>query len=342
MKLKRLFSVLCVVVMIWSVPVFACGSNSGPRYTEKQVDIRNAKITFISRTEEHKVGYRCYPVLDIHIKENQAGVLQDGDVIYFETSKVGKKYVASSTLDIEAKGLTVEEVSNETENHFAIRISRGNKRELAQIDIRFEGELSGDKYTERDAPTFSLFLNVDKTKEKNLFAGEENILLNKEFLVLISETLEREKQIAEKKQNFKKLFPNMTFSIGTNQMIWKEEQTQLKYPVYINQNNIAMLSMEDFLEIIKSLNQMEKIGQIIIKPYDDQNGYSIINEMYLYKINFDDFSIVHNGIIRRDIIIEKENDVYFISVRGVAEILGVENGVVWDDSRKTISIGANF
>ena len=64
--------------------------------------------------------------------------------------------------------------------------------------------------------------------------------------------------------------------------------------------------------------------------------------MYLYKINFDDFSIVHNGIIRRDIIIEKENDVYFISVRGVAEILGVENGVVWDDSRKTISIGANF
>lgn len=104
MKLKRLFSVLCVVVMIWSVPVFACGSNSGPRYTEKQVDIRNAKITFISRTEEHKVGYRCYPVLDIHIKENQAGVLQDGDVIYFETSKVGKNMLQVVHLTLKQKG----------------------------------------------------------------------------------------------------------------------------------------------------------------------------------------------------------------------------------------------
>ena len=72
------------------------------------------------------------------------------------------------------------------------------------------------------------------------------------------------------------------------------------------------------------------------------NGKTTVCNMIVDLFLKYDFSIVHNGIIRRDIIIEKENDVYFISVRGVAEILGVENGVVWDDSRKTISIGANF
>ena len=67
------------------------------------------------------------------IKESRAGILKDGDVIYFKTgtAKNDNKYLEVMDIDITAKGVTAKEIKlpEGNENCFAIRISRENKKE---------------------------------------------------------------------------------------------------------------------------------------------------------------------------------------------------------------------
>ena len=139
MKIKRILVALCSIMLFWSIPVFAEQQNT-EQYTEKQVSIRNGTLTFTVKNEEHKKDCRCYPTMDIIIKEDKAGILKDGDIIYFETSRQGEVYCINEYLHIETKGLSAEEVKKEEipqkkENEFAVRISRKNTNEPAEIKI---------------------------------------------------------------------------------------------------------------------------------------------------------------------------------------------------------------
>ena len=58
-------------------------------------------------------------------------------------------------------------------------------------------------------PTFSLYLDADNTKENNLFSGEQDILLNGQFLIVTGGDVEIERQQHEKHQKFKNGLPNM-------------------------------------------------------------------------------------------------------------------------------------
>ena len=62
--------------------------------------------------------------------------------------------------------------------------------------------------------------------------------------------------------------------------------------------------------------------------------------MYVCGISLYDFSFNQNGVIRKDITIENRNDVYFISLRAVAEIFDCD--IVWNDDSKNISMGVNI
>ena len=61
--------------------------------------------------------------------------------------------------------------------------------------------------------------------------------------------------------------------------------------------------------------------------------------MYVCGISLYDFSFNQNGVIRKDITIENQNDIYYISLRAVAEIFDCD--IVWNDDSKNISMGVN-
>ena len=345
MKAKKVIAVLCSTVMLWSMPIFAQEQNvtwqytQAPQYVTKEVEVRNGTVSFTTRCEKHRIDCRCSPELDISIKESNVGILQDGDILYFETSKYHDKYFKSFAYEFVTKGVTVKrvELPEENENCFAMRISRTNKNELAQIDVRLGVDLRGENYKEEYFIPFSLYLDTDKTKEHNLFAGEQNILLNEQFLVLTSYEYENEQKKVEKKQIFEKVFPNMTFIPEYDTMMWNEQQKQLKHSIYINQNGIAMISLDDFINISNGLNQINGIDKIIIK--ESEKGYAVARGMYVCGISLYDFSFNQNGVIRKDIAIENQNDIYYISLRAVAEIFDCD--IVWNDDSKNISMGVN-
>lgn len=346
MKAKKVIAILCSAVMLWSMPIFAQEQNvtwqytQAPQYVTKEVEVRNGTVSFTTRCEKHRIDCRCSPDVDISIKESNVGILQDGDILYFETSKYHDKYFKSVAYEFVTKGITVKEVKlpEENENCFAMRISRTNKNELAQIDVRLGVDLRGENYKEEYFIPFSLYLDTDKTKEHNLFAGEQNILLNEQFLVLTSYEYENEQKKAEKKQIFEEVFPDMTFMPEHDTMMWNEQQKQLKHSIYINQNNIAMISLDDFISISNSLNQINGIDKIILK--ESEKGYAVARGTYVCGISLYDFSFNQNGVIRKDIIIENQNDIYYISLRAVAEIFDCD--IVWNDDSKNISMGVNF
>ena len=110
MSIKKIFALLCSIAVFWSIPVFADCGNTERQYIEKQVDIRNETLTFTTIIQKHEIGYRCYPGLSIMIKESRAGILKDGDVIYFKTgtAKNDNKYLEVMDIDITAKGVTAK------------------------------------------------------------------------------------------------------------------------------------------------------------------------------------------------------------------------------------------
>ena len=57
-------------------------------------------------------------------------------------------------------------------------------------------------------------------------------------------------------------------------------------------------------------------------------------------ISLYDFSFNQNGVIRKDITIENQNDIYYISLRAVAEIFDCD--IVWNNDSKNISMGVNI
>ena len=187
-KIKGILVALCSIMLFWNVTVFAEQQNT-EQYTEKQVSIRNGTLTFTVKNGEHKKDCRCYPTMDIIIKEDKTGTLKDGDVIYFETSRQGEIYCQNEYLEIETKDLSAKEVEEEEipqkkENEFAVRISRKNINEPAEIKIH------SDIYVGRQCDIgtiFSLQLNTDRTKKNNLFSGieEQNIVLNEQFLKIV-------------------------------------------------------------------------------------------------------------------------------------------------------------
>lgn len=341
MKIKRIFAILCATIMISSVPVFASCQSTQPQYVSQDVEIRNGTITFITRCERHKVDYRCYPELDISIKENRAGLLRDGDILYFETSRDDDKYVTNYNNEIKASGLTAEEVKMpDKQNHFAIRIERGNKNELAQIDIHLGAEFVGVSYKDESFPTFALYLDADKTKEHNLFAGEQNILLNEKFLVLVDSVAEKERLDNEIQKSFKEKLPVMMFLTDCATMTWNEQQIPLKYPIYINKAGSAMLSLEDFEYIINH------VGGTITHIGNDINSNI---DMHCVKAGKYTFNIVpdKNAVGTQVFtyqketmydVLEEKDSVNYISLRAVAMILDMEDYITWNNDTKTITI----
>lgn len=111
MNAKGFCILLCSIVVFWSIPIFADCSSPERQYIEKQVDIRNEILTFNTIVQKHEIGYRCYPGLSISIKESRAGLLRDGDVIYFKTGtgKNDDKYLEVMGIDITTKGVTAKE-----------------------------------------------------------------------------------------------------------------------------------------------------------------------------------------------------------------------------------------
>ena len=109
MKLSRFFVVVCASMIMCNVVTFASEQNTEQqKYVEKQFNIRNGRITFITKSEEHTSNCRCQPELEIIIKENKPGVLKNGDIIYFETSRYGETYTVNEHLNIESKGVYAE------------------------------------------------------------------------------------------------------------------------------------------------------------------------------------------------------------------------------------------
>ena len=161
-------------------------------------------------------------------------------------------------IDITTKGVTAKEIKlpEGNEDCFAISISRGSKNSLAEIDIKFSSEFHGVTYKDEYMPTFSLYLNADNTKENNLFSGEQDILLNGQFLIVTGGDAEIERQQHERHQKFKNGLPNMLFSTESNTMTLGTEKIILKHNVYINKKGVAMLSLEDFESIMNQLNDI--------------------------------------------------------------------------------------
>ena len=97
MTVKKFFILLCSMLMLWNVPVFAYDITekekqsycSGTRYApeQKDIEVRNGIVTIYSRKNATMLGYDIVPQLSISLKESEKGVLKDGDILYFEISK---------------------------------------------------------------------------------------------------------------------------------------------------------------------------------------------------------------------------------------------------------------
>ncbi len=321
MKIKRILVALCSIMLFWSIPVFAEQQNT-EQYTEKQVSIRNGILTFTVKNEEHKKDCRCYPTMDIIIKEDKAGILKDGDIIYFETSRQGEVYCINEYLHIETKGLSAEEVKKEEiphkkENEFAIRISRKNTNEPAEIKIH------SDIYVGRQCDIgtiFSLQLSTDRTKKNNLFSGieEQNIVLNEQFLKIISFVTKKE-------------FPVFSFVVDKNDMYYNGQQIKLQYDVYINEKGIAMISFDDYTKISEQLyDTNEKL-----KTDDSVKKHNILLN-YIQQDSTTKNSIQNTTLYQT--VLDKKDDVYYVSLRTVALIWGREDNIVWNNATKAITI----
>lgn len=321
MKLSRFFVVVCASMIMCNVVTFASEQNTEQqKYVEKQFDIRNGRITFITKSEEHTSNCRCQPELEIIIKENKPGVLKNGDVIYFETSRYGETYTVNEHLNIESKGVYAEEqqINEQKDNHIAICISRNHTEELAEIKIHYNVYLKGNYDTDK---IFSLKLDTDRTKRQNLFSGKQQMVLNENYLKILCD--DKEKQT----------FPTLVFYTEKNLMLYNNEKKTLKYYVYINQKNTAMISIYDFIDIV------ENLGKMVVRQFDD--GDVVISSMQnIYVISPKNQSVMKNGVLKEYDLIEKgENNVYYISLKTIADILGKQNAVVWNENTKTITIG---
>ncbi len=348
MKAKKILAILCSIVMFCNIQVFAQEQyttwqyTQPPQYVTKEVEVRNGTISFTTRCEKHRIDCRCSPELDISIKESNVGILQDGDILYFETSKYHDKYFKSVAYEFVTKGITVKEVKlpEENENCFAMRISRTNKNELAQIDVRLGVDLRGENYKDEYFIPFSLYLDTDKTKEHNLFVAEQNILLNEHFLVLTDGIAEREQLNNDVQQKFKESLPSMQFLPENNIMMWNEKSIQLKHNVYINQKGNVMLSLQDLEFIINNVGgTMTNIGDdanIDIDVYDVAVGKYIFN-IVPEKSAVGTITSRNQKQTMYDVLEEKD-EVCYISLRAVAAILDMEDHIVWDSATKVITI----
>ncbi len=346
MNAKGFCILLCSIVVFWSIPIFADCSSPERQYIEKQVDIRNEILTFNTIVQKHEIGYRCYPGLSITIKESRAGTLRDGDVIYFKTGtgQNDDKYLEIQGIDITSKGVSVEEVklSEGNEDCFAVRISRGNKNSLAQIDMSFLGGFHGVTYKDEYTPTFSLYLDADNTKENNLFSGEQDILLNEQFLIVTGGVAEKKKRDNEIQQKLKEGLPTMIFSPESHTVTLDAKEIPLKHNVYINEKGTAMLSLEDFEYIMNQLNDIGASARhIVYHDYDNNEKYEYsitagINDCSIYcEDNRIDFGYNKEKI---ENVLEKKNDVFYIPLRIIAKILDMENHIYWDNNTKTVTI----
>ncbi len=341
-SIKKFFAMLCSILIIWNVPVFAgCAVMEEQQYIEKQINVRDGSITFWTKGEPYLLDYRCLPELYITIKESKPGVLKDGDVIYFETSKDNERYFVINDFSIESDGVYAKEVKitkKELDNHIAIRISRGDTKKQGVIKIYTTPYLYGiDSNETENLPTFSLWLDVDKTKENNLFSGEQNILLNECFMDVLSSKEAAIFVQAQSQSELEKKFPKLTFTVGENSLMWGSTQRELEYPIYINQNGSAMISLEYLVYIAQNL---ENIGVRIYDYHDNQNGNSYI--VYAGKSShkiFVEKSAIQNdeGIFEN--VLEQKDGVNYISLRWVAKIFSIENRIVWNDEQKTITLG---
>ncbi len=321
MKLSRFFVAVCASMIMCNVVTFASEQNiEQQKYVEKQFDIRNGRITFITKSEEHTSNCRCQPELEIIIKENKPGVLKNGDVIYFETSRYGETYTVNEHLNIESKGVYAKEqqINEQKDNHITICISRNHTEELAEIKIHYNVYLKGNYDTDK---IFSLKLDTDRTKKQNLFSGKQQMILNENYLKILCDDKEKQQ------------FPVLVFYTEKNLMLWNNEKKTLKYNIYINEKNASMISIYDFIDIVKNLNKM------VIRQFDD--GDIVISSMQnIYVISPKNQSFIKNGALKEYDTIEKiENNIYYISLKTAADILGKQNNIVWNESAKTITIG---
>jgi len=324
-KIKGILVALCSIMLFWNVTVFAEQQNT-EQYTEKQVSIRNGTLTFTVKNGEHKKDCRCYPTMDIIIKEDKAGTLKDGDVIYFETSRQGEIYCQNEYLEIETKDLSAEEVEEEEipqkkENEFAVRISRKNINEPAEIKIH------SDIYVGRQCDIgtiFSLQLSTDRTKKNNLFSGieEQNIVLNEQFLKIVpfSTGIELIGQ-----------FPTLSFTANKNAMFWNGAKVQLKHNVFINEKGIAMISFDDYIEL------SEKLYHIGFEKMKEEDNIKVHNKLLEYikqdrvKDNIETTTLFQT-------VLDKKEDIYYVSLRTVAMIWDRQHNIAWNDDTKTITI----
>lgn len=353
MNAKGFCILLCSIVVFWSIPIFADCSSPERQYIEKQVDIRNEILTFNTIVQKHEIGYRCYPGLSISIKESRAGLLRDGDVIYFKTGtgKNDDKYLEVMGIDITTKGVTAKEVKlpEGNEDCFAVRISRGNKNSLAQIDMSFLGGFHGVTYKDEYTPTFSLYLDADNTKENNLFSGEQDILLNEQFLIVTGGIAEKRKQEEEKEkrdneihQKLKESLPTMIFSPESHTVMLGAKEIPLKHSVYINEKGIAMLSLKDFEYIMNQLNDIGVSVRHHIFSDDGENIYYVTagrNDYTIWQKQnvIDPYDSNKNTEEIKDVL-EEKNGVCYIPLRAIAKILNIEKHISWDNTTRTITI----
>ncbi len=231
------------------------------------------------------------------------------------------KFIAKY-LHIETKGLSAEEVEKEEipqkkENEFAVRISRKNTNEPAEIKIH------SDIYVGRQCDIgtiFSLQLSTDRTKKNNLFSGieEQNIVLNEQFLKIIS--------FATKKE-----FPVFSFVVDKNDMYYNGQQIKLQYDVYINEKGIAMISFDDYTKISEQLyDTNEKL-----KTDDSVKKHNILLN-YIQQNSTTKNSIQNTTLYQT--VLDKKDDVYYVSLRTVALIWGREDNIVWNNATKAITI----
>lgn len=343
MKIKTIFALLCSIVMIGNISVFAHDITEKEmyeykksRYTpESDIPIRNGAITFYVQKNFYMLDYNIVPELSIMMKENKKGILQHGDIIYFETSRESDKYFTNSDLRIESKGVSVEEVASEREqNHFAIRISRNDEKENAFIRINFDADLKGISNSENEnLPVFSLWLNTDNTKLNNLFAKEEkqNILLLNDFLEVLSTKMSSEMIKENRQRKLEIQFPDMVFLVDDKNMKWNDDIKQLKQAVYINENGTAMICFDDFINIAK---QLENIG---VKVLQENNVYSITAGENDIVINIESGDVNTQEKTLKNIL-EQKNGMYYISLREFANLFGMGERIYWHRWDKTIHI----
>ena len=343
MKIKVLFALLCSIVMMWNILVLAYDMTEEelyeyrrPRYTpEKDVAIRDGEITFYIQRNYYMMNYSVVPELSIRLKESEKGLLQEGDIIYFETSKDGDKYFTNSDLRIETRGFFVEEVLSEREqNHFAIRILRTDEEENAFIRINFDAKLKGVSNEDvENLPVFSLYLNTDSTKSNNLFAKEykQNILLSNNFLKVLNEEMSLKLIKETRQRELVVQFPDMIFFVDNKNMKWNEDTKQLKQAVYINEKGTAMICFDDFIDIAR---QLQNIG---VKVWQENDIYYIVAGENDITINMKNGDInIQEEVLKN--VLEQKDGAYYISLREFANLFGMGERIYWHRWDKTIHI----